>query len=156
MGQEFPSTSVCPQSIKQEWTLVQPFYERYRLLKQLLLSSATTVITTIVSNSWSQKLKHESNEKPNCVGLTQLRCCSATSWPEAGPTFVCKKFRFVNYGGAKITIQIEFISKLRDNTRSSLLVGHILALPDAIEQPLSEWALCMRVCSEDTQGTITL
>ncbi|TNM99589.1 hypothetical protein fugu_012622 [Takifugu bimaculatus] len=34
-------------SIKQEWTLVQPFYERYHLLKHLLLSSAATVITTI-------------------------------------------------------------------------------------------------------------
>lgn len=42
--------SVCMKSTKQERTLMKPFYDRYRLLKQLLLSVSTaTVITTIVS-----------------------------------------------------------------------------------------------------------
>lgn len=44
------SLSLCLQSTRQERTLMKPFYDRYRLLKQLLLSSAAaTVITTIVS-----------------------------------------------------------------------------------------------------------
>lgn len=46
----FVFLSVCMKSTKQERTLMKPFYDRYRLLKQLLLSVSTaTVITTIVS-----------------------------------------------------------------------------------------------------------
>lgn len=47
---------VCLQSARHERTLIKPFYDRYRLLKQLLLSSATTtVITTIVSKHLTLK-----------------------------------------------------------------------------------------------------
>lgn len=89
---------VCPQSTRQEWTLVQPFYERYRLLKHLQLSSAATVITTIVSNSRT-KLKHD-------VCLCMFNC---TAVPPAGQkqelhtSSVCKMFLLfskVNYGSA--------------------------------------------------------
>lgn len=46
------SLSACLQSTRQERTLMKPFYDQYRLLKQLLFSSAaSTVITTIVSNT---------------------------------------------------------------------------------------------------------
>lgn len=42
--------SAILQSTRQERTLMKSFYDRYRLLKQLLLSSAAAaVITTIVS-----------------------------------------------------------------------------------------------------------
>ena len=45
-----PFLCVCLQSTRQERTLMKPFYDRYRLLKQMLHSSAVaTVITTIVS-----------------------------------------------------------------------------------------------------------
>lgn len=45
-----PFVPVCLQSTRQERTLLKPFYDRYRLLKQILLLSATAnVISTIVS-----------------------------------------------------------------------------------------------------------
>lgn len=42
------------QTTKQERTLMKPFYDRYRLLKQLLSSVSTASITTIVSSCLSK------------------------------------------------------------------------------------------------------
>lgn len=47
------------QSTRQERTLMKPFYDRYRLLKQLLSSASTTAITTIVSNKSSNYFMFE-------------------------------------------------------------------------------------------------
>lgn len=53
----FAFLSVYIKITKQERTLMKPFYDRYRLVKQLLLSvSTTTVITTIVS-TWNCREK---------------------------------------------------------------------------------------------------
>lgn len=97
---------VSPQSTRQEWTLVQPFYERYRLLKHLLLSSAATVITTIVSNSRTI-LKDDVCVREQCeASLCMFNC---TVVPPAGQkqelhtSSVCKMFLLfskVNYGSA--------------------------------------------------------
>uniref|UniRef100_A0A096LYM8 Rho-GAP domain-containing protein n=1 Tax=Poecilia formosa TaxID=48698 RepID=A0A096LYM8_POEFO len=42
---------------RQQRTLMKPFYDRYRLLKQLLSSASTAAITTIVSCSSSKNIK---------------------------------------------------------------------------------------------------
>ena len=52
---------VCVQSTRQERMLMRPFYDRYRLLKQLLLaSSASPVITTIVRTTPAPTHAHTS------------------------------------------------------------------------------------------------
>ncbi|KAI3363325.1 hypothetical protein L3Q82_011951, partial [Scortum barcoo] len=68
-------------STRQERTLMKPFYDRYRLLKQLLLSSsAATVITTIEEEEGSDeerpkqrspRQQHLRLASPRCVSLDE-------------------------------------------------------------------------------------
>uniref|UniRef100_A0A3P8QGM0 FAM13A-like domain-containing protein n=1 Tax=Astatotilapia calliptera TaxID=8154 RepID=A0A3P8QGM0_ASTCA len=68
---------------KQERTLMKPFYDRYRLLKQLISSSATVNITTIEEEEGSDE-EHPKQRSPRqqplwlkpsmCVSLEELQC----------------------------------------------------------------------------------
>ncbi|XP_026046981.1 protein FAM13A-like isoform X1 [Astatotilapia calliptera] len=70
-------------STKQERTLMKPFYDRYRLLKQLISSSATVNITTIEEEEGSDE-EHPKQRSPRqqplwlkpsmCVSLEELQC----------------------------------------------------------------------------------
>ncbi|KAM6923197.1 protein FAM13A-like isoform 1-T1 [Lycodopsis pacificus] len=64
-------------STRQEWTLMKPFYDRYRLVKQLLLSSAATaVITTIEEEEGSDE------ERPKQQSPRLLKSSSCESSDE--------------------------------------------------------------------------
>ncbi|XP_063731213.1 protein FAM13A-like [Eleginops maclovinus] len=66
-------------STRQERTLMKPFYDRYRLVKQLLLSSAaTTVITTIEEEEGSDE-DHPKQRSPRLqpLRLKSPRCVSS-------------------------------------------------------------------------------
>ncbi|XP_025753340.1 protein FAM13B isoform X3 [Oreochromis niloticus] len=70
-------------STKQERTLMKPFYDRYRLLKQLISSSTTANITTIEEEEGSDE-EHPKQRSPRqqplwlkpsmCVSLEELQC----------------------------------------------------------------------------------
>ncbi|KAM7408509.1 hypothetical protein PAMA_002303 [Pampus argenteus] len=66
-------------STKQERTLIKPFYDRYRLLKQLLLSSAAaTVITTIEEEEGSDEERpKQRSPRQQKLWLKPPRCVSA-------------------------------------------------------------------------------
>ncbi|XP_042358198.1 protein FAM13A-like [Plectropomus leopardus] len=69
-------------STRQERTLMKPFYDRYRLLKQLLISSATTVITTIEEEEGSDE-EHPKQRSPRLqrLRLKSPRCVSSDESP---------------------------------------------------------------------------
>ncbi|KAM4591300.1 protein FAM13A-like isoform 2-T2 [Odontesthes bonariensis] len=68
-------------SSRQERTLMKPFYNRYRLLKQLLASVSTTAITTIEEeeDSDEEHYKHRSTRQQP-LWLTPSRCVSSDEW----------------------------------------------------------------------------
>ncbi|XP_044069825.1 protein FAM13B-like isoform X2 [Siniperca chuatsi] len=66
-------------STRQERTLMKPFYDRYRLLKQLLFSSAAaTVITTIEEEEGSdEEHPKQRSSRPQPLWLKSPRCVSS-------------------------------------------------------------------------------
>ncbi|KAM9345132.1 protein FAM13A-like [Symphorus nematophorus] len=79
-------------STKQERTLMKPFYDRYRLVKQLLLSSpAATVITTIEEEEGSDEERPKQRsprvqplwlKSPRCVSSDELLQLPSLEMPE--------------------------------------------------------------------------
>ncbi|XP_072247683.1 protein FAM13A-like [Leuresthes tenuis] len=68
-------------SSRQERTLMKPFYNRYRLLKQLLASVSTAAITTIEEEEDSDE-EHSKHRSPRQqpLWLTPSRCVSSDEW----------------------------------------------------------------------------
>ncbi|XP_022619409.1 protein FAM13C-like isoform X2 [Seriola dumerili] len=66
-------------STRQERTLMKPFYDRYRLLKQLLLfSAASTVITTIEEEEGSDEgCPKQQSPRPQPLWMKPPRCVSS-------------------------------------------------------------------------------
>ncbi|XP_014869909.1 protein FAM13B isoform X1 [Poecilia latipinna] len=146
---------------RQQLTLMKPFYDRYRLLKQLLSSASTAAITTIEEEEGSDEdhfKQQSSREQP--LWLKTPQCMSSeepqfTSSVETSETPVVSPLD----EGKTFQAQVITMATLHEASRQELL-GHLRMVrleKRRLHQTLQEfedrfYAQTGRVCQKEDRG----